>query len=148
MEQIDAEAQRLAAPVQVAVAPAADSLEHRRNVGVFRSLEGVAFDRAAVLPFVFVPFVGRRDKRMERDQAGFDAGVDVAAMIAELVIGRIQMRKIFRRRRLQPVTLADKNIAAAACPAGERRANTPDTAADASAAEHYREVEGLRFRLE
>src|SRR6266498_3541830 len=148
MEQVDAEAQRIATPAQVAVAPAADPLEHRGNVGVSRLLKGVALDRAAVLPFVFVPFVGRRDKRVQRDQPGVGAGLNVAAMIAELVIARFQMRKISRRRRLHPVTLADKNIAAAACPAGERGANAPDTATDTSAAEHHREVEALRFRFE
>src|SRR5438876_5256633 len=97
MEEIDAEAQRIAAPVQVAVAPAADPLEHRGNVGVARLLERVALDRAVVLPFVLVPFVGRRDKRMQGNQSGIDTGLNVAAMIAELVIRRFQMRKIFGR---------------------------------------------------
>src|SRR6266581_7643862 len=110
MEEVDAEAQRIAAPVQVAVAPAADPFEHRGNVGVSRLLERVALDRAAVLPFVFVPFVRRRDKRMQGNQPGIDTGLDIAAMIAELVSRLLQMRKIFRRRRLHPVPLADKNI--------------------------------------
>lgn len=123
MEQIDAEAQCVAAPAQVSVAPAANTFEHRRNVRVGRLFEGVALDRAAVLPFVFVPFVSRGDDRMQRHQAGIDACLDVAPMVEKFIRDRLQMRQVVHRRRLGPEAVTDKNIAAGASPLCEPAAD-------------------------
>src|SRR5271170_4447852 len=116
MEQVHAKSQRLAPPAQVGVAPATDALEHRRNVGVGRLLESIALDRAAVFPFVFVPFVRGRDRRVQRDQSGVDPRLHVAAMVTKLVRRSFQMCQILRARWLGPESVADENITAGSGP--------------------------------
>src|SRR5690349_24968083 len=59
IEQVDGEAQRLAAPAQVGIAPAPDLDEHLRHVGIAGLLARLTLDRAAKLPFVPAPFVAR-----------------------------------------------------------------------------------------
>src|SRR5271167_1659642 len=98
MEQVRAEAQRLATPAQVGIAPAADALEHRRNVEVSRLLEGIAFDRAALNPFVFVPLVCGRDERVQWNQPSVDPRLYVAPMITTLVLRSLKMCQIRRGR--------------------------------------------------
>src|SRR5437879_3455221 len=92
VKQIKSESQRLAPPTQIAVAPAVHALEERRRVGILRLLARVALDRAAVLPFVFVPFVERRRRRVHRNEGGVDAGANIAAMIHELAFAAVQQR--------------------------------------------------------
>src|SRR5208283_50691 len=135
MEQVCAEAQRLAAPAQVRVAPATNALEHRRNVGVCRLLERIALDRAAVFPFVFVPFVRGRDNRMQGDQSDIDTRLDIAAMVTKLVRGGLQMCQILRRRWLGPEPIADKNVAARSGPRREPDADPGKAPGDAPATE-------------
>src|SRR5216683_274789 len=91
-------------------------------------LDGVTLDRAAVFPFVFVPFVDRGDTRVQGNESGVDSRLHVAAMVAEFVLARVQMRQVPGRRRLCPVALPDQDVAAAASPARQRGADSLDAA--------------------
>src|SRR5215471_4012164 len=86
-EEVEPESQRLASPAQVSVSPAADACEHCRNVRIGRLFDRVAFDRGAVFPFVFVPFVVGSHAGVERNQTGVDSRLNVSAMILEFALG-------------------------------------------------------------
>ena len=98
----------------------------RRHVRVLRLLARVALDRAAVLPFVLVPLVLRRGRRVHRHEAGVDAGLHVAAMVEELVLGAAQQRQVFGwrlacarspRRSARSRRVASTSSTACRCPA-------------------------------
>ena len=113
VKQVDGEAQRVAPPAHVGIAPLADALEHRGHVGVFRLLARVALDRPAVLPFVLVPLVLVGGRRVHRDEPGVDARLHVAAVVEEFAVLGAQHGEVVRMRARAPVAFADQDVTAA-----------------------------------
>src|SRR5205823_9930605 len=102
VEQIESEAQRVTPPAQVPIAPPANALEERRRVWILRLLARVTLDRAAVFPFVFVPFIERGGRRVHRDETGVDADANITAVVEKLAFAAVEQSQVFRGRLLAP----------------------------------------------
>src|SRR5262249_55485849 len=136
VKEIDAEAERVAPPAQIRVAPAAAALQHFGNVGIVGLLARGALDRARGFPLVVRPFVERSRHRVQGNQARIDARLNVAAMVDVLGVGAAEEGNVFGGWLLLPVALADHDEAAGFRPDLELVAYSGHSAVDATSTQH------------